>query len=265
VFFFASLFDMKASTLVTFAAAAGLASAQSLSSDCTNSLKGILASPEAACLNPATLLTFFVGNQSVPDTINNWLSGLCSTGSCSNDTLAAIVANVTTGCASDISGVGAGVPATLTQVVQEVYPTVRSVVCLKDDASNQLCVTETLNNLQDIVGKLDLSDLDFSTLVGDFQKVVTGAANLACTNCTKAAFGLASQFTQQFPEAISAVDTLCGSTFIDGSSPEQDGVSQTAVNEAFTTKKSNSALAMPTGKMAGAVMLFLLSGFTLLG
>lgn len=51
----------------------------------------------------------------------------------------------------------------------------------------------------------------------------------------------------------------------DGSSPEQDGVSQTAVNEAFTTKKSNGALAMPTGKMAGAVMLFLLSGFTLLG
>ncbi|KAJ7091264.1 hypothetical protein C8R44DRAFT_891661 [Mycena epipterygia] len=253
---------MKASITLVFAAAAGLTAAQSLSSDCTNSLKGILASPEAACLNPSTLLTFFIGtNQSVPDTINNWLSGLCSTG---NDTLAAVVANVTTGCSSDLSGVGASVPATLTQIVQEVYPTVRSVVCLKDDASNQLCVTETLNNLEALVGKLDLSNLDVNTLVGEFQKVVTGAANLACTNCTKAAFGLASQFTQQFPQAVSAVDTLCGSNFIDGSSSDQDGVSQTAVNEAFTTK-SNGALAMPTGKVAGAVMLFLLSGFTLLG
>jgi len=257
---------MKASTtFVTFAAAAGLASAQSISSDCTNSLKGILTSPEAACLNPSSLLSFFVGtNQSVPDTINNWLSGLCSTGFCSNDTLAAVVSNITTGCASDLSSANAGVPATLTTLVQQVYPTARSIMCLKDNASSKLCVTETLQSLEDIVGKLSLTDLDIGTLVGDFTKVVSGAANLACTNCVKAAFNLASPITQQFPQAVEGIDALCGSNFIDGSSPDQDGVSQTAVNEAFTTK-SNDALALTTSKMAGAVMLFLLSVFTLLG
>ncbi|KAJ7446185.1 hypothetical protein B0H11DRAFT_2085466 [Mycena galericulata] len=255
---------MKASTLITFAAAAGLASAQlSLSSDCTNSLKGILASPEAACLNPSALLSFFVGtNQSVPNTVNNWLTGLCSQGFCSNATLASVVSNVTSGCASDLSGVGASVPATVTQLVQEIYPTVRNVMCLKDDASNQLCVTETLNNLEDIVGKLSFSSLDSGTLVSDFQTVVASASNLACTDCTKAAFTLISPLTQQFPEATTGIDALCGANFIDGSSPTS--VSQTAVNEQFSTK-SNSAVAVSTSKLAGAVMLLLLSAFSLLG
>jgi len=260
---------MKASTLFTFAAAAGLASAQSLSTGCTNSLKAILTSPEAACLNPSSLLSFFVGtDQSVPDTVNNWLTGLCSTGFCSNDTLAAVVTNVTTGCASDLGG---GIPATITQIVQEVYPTVRSIVCLKDDASNQLCVTETLNNIQDIIGKLSFSDLNIGTVFGDFQKILVGAANLACTGCTKAAFSLASQVSllSQFPQAqqqaASQIDALCGANFIENStSDSQDNVSQTAVNEAFTSSKSNSALSLST-EVAGVVMLMFFSAFTLLG
>ncbi|KAJ7780538.1 hypothetical protein DFH07DRAFT_792631 [Mycena maculata] len=262
---------MKASTLFTFAATAGLAAAQTtipgLSTACSNSLTGLLSSPEAACLKPSSLLSFFVGtNQSIPDTVNKWLSGLCSTGFCSNETLAAIVSNVTTGCSSDLGSVGADVGAsvaTVTQLVQEVYPTVRNVMCLKDDASNQLCVTETLSNIEDIVGKLSFSDLNLATLTSDFQNVVASASNLACTNCTKAAFTLISPLTSQFPEAQTGIDALCGANFIDGSSP--DTVSQTAVNQAFTSTKSNGALVVTTSKMAGAVMVFLLSAFTLLG
>ncbi|KAJ7680450.1 hypothetical protein DFH06DRAFT_1315215 [Mycena polygramma] len=265
---------MRASTFFTFAAAAGLASAQALSADCTNSLKGILASPDAACLNPSSLLSFFVGSdQSVPDTVNNWLSGLCSTGFCRqcNDTLAAVVANVTAGCGSEL---GAGIPQTITQIVQEVYPTVRSIMCLKDDASNQLCVSETLNNLQDIVGKLSFTDLNIGTAFADFQKVLAGASNLACTGCTKAAFRLAtssqipllSQFPQAQQQAALQIDALCGANFIENSSSDsQDNVSQTAVNEAFTTQKSNSALSVSTGKVTGAMMLFFFSAFALLG
>jgi len=232
-------------------------------------LKAILTSPEAACLNPSSLLSFFVGtDQSVPDTVNNWLTGLCSTGFCSNDTLAAVVTNVTTGCASDLGG---GIPATITQIVQEVYPTVRSIVCLKDDASNQLCVTETLNNIQDIIGKLSFSDLNIGTVFGDFQKILVGAANLACTGCTKAAFSLASQVSllSQFPQAqqqaASQIDALCGANFIENStSDSQDNVSQTAINEAFTSSKSNSALSLST-EVARVVMLMFFSAFTLLG
>ncbi|KAJ6625513.1 hypothetical protein B0H10DRAFT_614163 [Mycena sp. CBHHK59/15] len=252
---------MKASTLITFAAAAGLASAQSLSTDCTNSLKGVLTSPDAACLNPSSLLSFFVGtNQSIPDTFNNWLNGLCATGFCSNETLATVISNVTTGCASDLQGISLGVPESVTQYVQEVYPTARSVMCLKD--SNQLCVTESLNNLEDVVGKLSVNDLNLGTLLVDLQKVVASAHNLACTNCTKAAFNLLSPL--QIPDLASSIDSICGANFADGLSPEQDGVSQTAVNEAFTTKK-NGALALPTNKIAGTVILLLFSAFTLLG
>jgi len=263
---------MKASTIFTFAAAAGLASAQALSTDCTNSLKGLLTSPEAACLNPSSLLSFFVGDaQSVPDTVNNWLTGLCSTGSCSNDTLAAVVANVTAGCGSDL---GAGIPQTITQIVQEVYPTARSIMCLKDTSSGQLCVTETLTNLQDIVGKLSFTDLNLGTAFGDFQKILAGAANLACTGCTKAAFRLASQLSlvTQFPQAQQQaalqIDAICGANFIENSSSDsQDNVQQTAINEVFSTNKpnNNSALSLSTSKVAGAMMLFFLSAFTLLG
>ncbi|KAJ6587044.1 hypothetical protein DFH09DRAFT_1142399 [Mycena vulgaris] len=257
---------MKSFTLVTFAAAAGLASAQSISSGCTDSLKALLTSPEAACLNPTSLLSFFVGtNQSVPDTVNNWLTGICSTGFCSNDTLAAVVSNITAGCVGDLTSVGAGVPETVTQIVQQVYPTARSIMCLKDDSSNKLCVTETLQNFEDIVGKMSFADLNLGTLLLDFQKVVAGASNLACTKCTKAAFSLASQLTQEFPQAVQGIDALCGSDFIDGSSADQDGVTQTAVNQAFTAESKNSALTLTTSRMAGAMMVFLLSAFTLLG
>jgi hypothetical protein len=266
---------MKTSTLLTFAAAAGLASAQSfsLSTDCTNSLKGILASPDAACLNPSSLLGFFVGSaQSVPDTVNSWLTGLCASGFCSNDTLAAVVANVTTGCASDFGTDGAsGVGETVTQLVQEIYPTARSIMCLQDNTDNQLCVTETLQNLQDIVGKLSFSDLNLSTAFGDFSKILVGAKNLACTGCTKAAFRLASQLSlvSQFPavqqQTADQIDAICGANFIESSSSDSsDNVTQTALDAAFTNAKPSSAISLTTGKAAAALMLFF-SAFTLLG
>jgi hypothetical protein len=155
---------------------------------------------------------------------------MCSTGFCSNDTLAAVVSNITTGCASDLNSVNAGVPATLTQLVQQVYPTARSIMCLKEcvtpifnpthphfllsNAANKLCVTETLQDLQDIIGQLSFTDLNLDSLMAAFQKVASGAANLACTNCTKAAFNLAGPITQQFPQAAQEIDSLCGSGFI---------------------------------------------------
>ncbi|KAJ7901962.1 hypothetical protein B0H14DRAFT_3422619 [Mycena olivaceomarginata] len=258
---------MKSSTLFTFAAAAGLASAQSLSTDCTNSLKGLLTSPEAACLNPSALLSFFVGNaQSVPDTVNNWLTGLCSTGSCSNETLANVVTNITTGCASDFNVAG-GVPETVTQIVQEVYPTAPFHRMFE-----RLCVSETLTSLETLVGKLSFSDFNVASAFGDFQKILVGAKNLACTGCTKAAFRLASQLSlvSEFPQAEQQValqiDAICGANFIESSSSDtDDNVQQTAVNEVFTSTKSNSALSLTISKVAGASILFFFSAFTLLG
>jgi hypothetical protein len=256
---------MKFSTAFTFATAAGLASAQSLSlsTQCTNSLKGVLGSPEAACLNPSALLQFFVTDQQpVPTTVNNWLTGLCALGTCSNDTLAAVVANVTAGCSSDIGSTGASVPATLTSLVQQFYPTARQIACLKDDAANQLCVTETLNNLETVAGKLTASDLNFANIFNTLNKIIGGAKNLACTSCTKAAFALAA--TSQVPflsQAVDGVDALCGDGFVEGGKDlSTDGVSQTAVNEVFVAEKQGSATTIAFSK-TGAVLLAVMTAF----
>ncbi|KAF7315553.1 hypothetical protein MIND_00070600 [Mycena indigotica] len=249
---------MKTFTAISLVAAAGVVTAQSLSTNCQNALKGVLASPDALCLNPSALLSFFVPNTSVPVTINKWLdgpTGLCASGFCSNETLAAVVANVTNGCASDLGSVGASsaTAASITQVVQQVYPTVRQIACLKDNASNQLCVTETLKNLEDVAGTLSLNDLNFASLFTTVQKVIMGAANLACTNCTKAAFALASQIQiPEFSRGVDGIDALCGSGFVEsGRNLQADGVSQTAVNEAFK-KQTNDARAFAPS----AVLLF---------
>jgi len=249
---------MKPSTLIAFAAAAGLASAQSISSACTDALQGVLGSPDAACLNPSALLTIFVGtDQSIPDTINNWLTGLCSQGACSDDVLAEVVNDITTGCASELGSDGAG---SIAQMVQAAYPLMRNIMCLKDTDSNQLCVTETLNNVQQVVGQLTLSNLTISTLEEAAQKVLSNGAKLACTSCTKAAFGMASQLTAQFPEATNELDQICGPNFVDGST---DGTTQTAVSGVFTASKPNSALALSMNKLAGGFLFFVLSAFTL--
>jgi len=256
---------MKFSAAFTFAAAASIVTAQSLSPGCTNALKGVIASPDAGCLNAGALLQFFIGtNQSIPTTVNNWLTGMCAVGTCSNDTLAAVVTNVTAGCSSDISNAGASVPSTaeITTLVEQFYPTVRNILCLKDNSANQLCVTETLNNLESVIGTFSASDLsDIGSIV---EKIIGGAKNVACTNCTKAMFALAS--TSQvslLTQAVDGVDAICGANFIEsGNNLGSDGVSQTAVNEVFSTKTNNAlATVFPT---TSAVLVALVAAFALL-
>ncbi|CAK5265797.1 unnamed protein product [Mycena citricolor] len=167
---------------------------------------------------PVSAAVLLCGNaQSVPDTVNNWLGGLCAVGTCSNASLASVAATVTSGCASDLSAfnvsVGAGLQQTITQIVQQVYPTARSIMCLKDNASSKFCATEMLSSIETLTGKLSASSLNLQTILSDFQNLVASAANLACTNCTKAAFSLAAPLTAQFPQASSAIDTLCGAGF----------------------------------------------------
>ncbi|KAF7306159.1 hypothetical protein HMN09_00771200 [Mycena chlorophos] len=245
---------MKFLTASTFAAATGLVAATSLSTGCQTALKGILGSPDAACLNPSALLSFFVGNnQSVPTVVNTWLEGVCSQGSCSNATLSEIATNITTGCASDLGSTGTSAASTVTQLVQEVYPTVREMLCLSDNKSGQLCVTEMLNSVQ-AISTLTLSNFDFASLLSTIQQVVVGAQNIACTNCTAAMFNVASKLSiPEFSLAVDGIDTLCGANFVEnGSDLSAEGVTQTAPNEAFETKK-NAGFSMRTN--VGAVLL----------
>jgi len=260
---------MLAHFILALTATAGLASAQnlSLSSSCTTSLKGMLTSDDAACLNPGALLSFFIGSdQSIPDTVNNWLTGVCSTGSCSNASLAAVVSNITDGCATDLGSVGVdseNLKSTITSVVQQVYPLAREVACLKDDSAGQLCVTQTLDNLETVVGKLSLDDLSFFNLFADVGKLLaSGISDLACTSCTKEAFTLTSQ---AFPDTVSfisgPVQDVCGASFLDGQLP--DNVTQTAVNENFSAKSENGA--SERGFTAGVILIFLSSVLVIFG
>ncbi|KAK0241734.1 hypothetical protein EDD85DRAFT_413231 [Armillaria nabsnona] len=231
---------------------AGMVSAQSisLSSNCTDSLKSLLTSPDSACMNPSALLSFVVGtDKSIPDTINNWLSGLCSQGSCSDESIEAMVTNVTTGC---------------TQELASTYPTARNIACLFDTSSNEYCAAKTLSDLESVIGQFTLDDLSFFNITDDAQKLIqSGVENLACTSCIKEGFTLARE---AFPDVVSQIDSettqLCGDSFIDGSVPEN--VSQTAVSGVFTsTEQANSGISQGLGgalMLAGVATTFILLG-----
>ncbi|KAG7446223.1 uncharacterized protein BT62DRAFT_931679, partial [Guyanagaster necrorhizus] len=237
---------------------AGMVSAQSLSltSNCTDSLKALLTSPDSACMNPSAFLSFIVGTEkSIPDTINNWLSGLCSQGSCTDESIKVMVTNVTTGCSEELASVGAplDVQDIVLNAVQQTYPTARNIACLFDTSSNEFCATTTLSDLETVIGPLTLDDLSFLNITNDLQKLIqSGVENLACTSCIKEGFTLARE---AFPGVVSHIDNdatqLCGNSFIDGSVPEN--VSQTAVSGVFTaTQQTNSGISQGLG---GAMML----------
>ncbi|KAF9012438.1 hypothetical protein BDQ17DRAFT_702637 [Cyathus striatus] len=236
--------------LFTLILGAGLISAQSLavslSSNCSDTLQSLLASPDAACMNLSPFLSLAIGaEKSIPVTVNNWLTGLCSSGTCSNGSLAAIVANVTNGCAQDLSSLGidtSSLGGQMTDIVQQVYPTARRVLCLKD--ASKLCATQTLENLENVIGSLGSDDLSLVNLLGNIQKVTSSnVTNLACTNCTKEAMNIV---TQDFPDIVSQsnivqpVQNICGASFTDGNSP--DGITETAAAGQFSIKLDSGAL-----------------------
>ena len=55
---------------------ATLVSAISISSECQSALTTVVASPEAACLDPTALIPLFIGgNNSIVPSVDNWLKG----------------------------------------------------------------------------------------------------------------------------------------------------------------------------------------------
>ncbi|KAG6862013.1 hypothetical protein C0995_008200 [Termitomyces sp. Mi166 len=147
-----------------FVALAGYASSTS-----RVALVSVTVNPDAAaCLVPEALIPVPSGtsNETLLSTIDGWVTSMCSTKPCSNDTIAAVVKNITTSCASDaiISS------AVLENIhnAQYVYPTVRKIMCSKDAGTN--CVTSTLANIQTFMGSAsrtiaNLSDSNFGTLI----------------------------------------------------------------------------------------------------
>lgn len=221
-----------------------------ISQGCQSTLAGLAVSSDAQCINASGLVTAFAtldANTSIVGPVNNWLSGACSQQPCSNQTLSSLISNITAGCANDLSALGFSSSDTQTVIseVQQFYPTVREVVCLKNSTSNNLCVTDLLNDVQGAVGTLSENNIGtiVSSFFGNTDKLQALLKSAACTDCVKAAY---NTINSKFPGLItsddqSSISSTCGSGFTDGKTPSS--VSQTAAGVSGSSNNNSGALA----------------------
>jgi hypothetical protein len=199
-------------------------------------------------------------NGSIVTPVDTWLKGLCARGPCSNDDLAFIVTNVTTGCATDLQ-LGNTPPSSIVPIVQQIYPTVRKAFCLADAPKNQLCVTQTLSNIETVTGTLTIDKfvMVLTEVTGGQHSSLNGVD--LCTPCIKQFYNvfktdLPTFFNQSDTDALQAA---CGASFVDGAS--DPNIIQTASNKSTTgntsTNTSTNGSAQITGQWA------LLSAFLL--
>ncbi|WWD19256.1 hypothetical protein CI109_103714 [Kwoniella shandongensis] len=137
---------MRASTtsIVTLASVAGFAAAQSatsltsaasaalnlLSPNCQSVVLGLATNSSASqCLHVDLLAGLITTNGSVIPSIDNYLSTICSSAPCSNETLTNTTQTILEGCSSDLSNFG--ITNQTLEYVVELYPLAREVLCLK--------------------------------------------------------------------------------------------------------------------------------------
>ncbi|KAF8070563.1 hypothetical protein FPV67DRAFT_1624192 [Lyophyllum atratum] len=221
----------------------------SLSPACTNTLLAVAANPDAsACLSLNALVPVVIGsaNTSVVPGINSWLTSTCGAAPCSNATLSALVTNVTTGCATELSltGMSPSISSGIITVAQQYYPTIRKVLCLKDSDTN--CITKTLTNIENITGPLSISSVVALALNPNVNQI---PSNITCSNCIKAAYTI---INHDIPSLVSdagpSAQSQCGASFIDGTTPS--GISQSAVEP---TKLASSGLGFVSLSSGGAI------------
>jgi len=233
-----------------------------VSKSCSDALGNVLISPQAACLNAGSLVNLALDpSASIVSVVDSWAQGMCAVPACASSDLTAIVKNVTDGCLSDINTATAtmALPALTADQVQaavaQYYPTARNIACLKDNSANSLCVTQTLNNVQGLLGTLSINNA-----MADVQKALTLTSvptNITCTDCIQAAY---VQLRTAFPDQVSQygltteLNTICPSGFTSGTTPST--VSEVAVS----TKKNGAMRASMAGgavMAVGAVFAFL--------
>ncbi|KAI0695974.1 hypothetical protein C8T65DRAFT_583856 [Cerioporus squamosus] len=266
--------------LVAAAVAVQLAgtTAQSISSQCQSTLAALVTSSDASCLNAQALVGLVASsssssNTSIVSSINTWATGLCSKPACSNDTLAAVVSNITSGCSSDLQSLGLSNidSGELTSIVQTAYPTVRQVLCLADtNNSNTLCVTEALNSIEPYTGQLSVSNIEsIATTIMSGGAIPNVPSNVTCTDCVKGAYSIVAQnFGDLIPSSVSSdLSSTCGASFVDGSQPST--VTQLASDSGSSTTVTPNGAApsystAPVFGIVGSALLAVSSAFALL-
>ncbi|KAH0827450.1 hypothetical protein J3R83DRAFT_4138 [Lanmaoa asiatica] len=246
-------------------AGAGLAVAQSISSQCSSALLAIAASPQATCLDLGLLAPLALSNTtSVIPTVNTWLTGVCSQGPCSNATLQTVVTNITTGCSSDLASLGLPTSDTtsLVTTVQAAYPTVRQVACLKDTSANTLCATELLTDIQS-----STTTLSINNIVGLIAQLMTGTnvnipQNVTCSNCSKGAYTVVAQ---NYPALLtsdqSTIQSECGSSFTNGQMPSN--IQATASNSTSSSTGGAASLSVSSLNVGVAMLITVSSAFAI--
>jgi len=225
--------------LVTAAFAIALASANNtdpgrpppmgeISSQCGDAIISAFSSPDATCLNQPGLagIAAVEPTASVVPAVDSWLTGLCALAPCTNESLANIATTIATGCVTELTSLNV-TSDQFVLAVQILYPSARQIACLKDNQENVLCVTQTLLNVEDLVGPLTPDNLvpAILSIVFDTTSI---PSSVICTDCIKAAYNI---IQTNLPGLISqdATDDLantCGAPFIDGQTPST--ISQTA-------------------------------------
>lgn len=233
-------FSNLVATVAGLAATLGVVNAQlSISTQCETALAGLLTNSGAQCLNPKGLvpLVSLDANSSIIDPLNSWDQGMCQASPCTNDTLATVVSDLTSGCSSELSQLGAGSISNsqLTSLVQELYPSVREALCAQDTSNNTLCPTEFLTNLQVVTGTLTLTALESFVNQVVSSSVPNIPKSVECTDCTKTWYNIVKS---AFPAVVSSdaetnISDTCGSDFVNGQSPSDV--------KAFGTTSSNTS------------------------
>ncbi|KAF7321655.1 hypothetical protein MKEN_00686700 [Mycena kentingensis (nom. inval.)] len=231
-------------------------SALTISQTCQNAFTSVASNSDAnACLGISALISSFLQpNQSVITQVGTMVGTLCAAQPCSNETLSAVVANITTGCGTELSAAGAGSDSTassVTSLVQQYYPVVRQIVCLRDGDTN--CIVQLLTNIQNTYGQLSVNGLD-STLAA-VEKTTSLPTNITCTDCIKETYNL---ITETFPSTGSTLKSQldqCGSDFTDGSSPSN--IVETAATTTGNTGRGREAIVSGRTAMSVIAALFL--------
>lgn len=154
-------------------------------------------------------------------------------------------------------------------------------------SGNTNCITETLTNIQNLVGNLSLTNIEGLVASGFPSNVSTNdTSSVLCTDCVKAAYNV---INTDFPSLISSeqstLQSQCGSSFTgkqiaircsfsetsdfstDGSAPS--GIVETASNSSSSTSTgSNSAFGVYSGNVlfgtSASILLALGSAFAML-
>ncbi|KAI6046012.1 hypothetical protein EDC04DRAFT_1861055 [Pisolithus marmoratus] len=247
-------------------AGAGFAAAQSISSQCSSTLVSVAGSPDSSCLNPNGIVQIALTNpnSSVVPAVDSWLTGLCALGPCSNSSLQAVLTNITAGCPAELASLGLtnNGSTNLTEYLEEAYPTLRQIGCLKDTSVNQLCVTEELTGVQNATGTVTTGNL--TTVVGE---IVSGSnaipQSVTCSNCSKAGYTIAAgNFPTLVANSTSNFENTCGSSFTDGQVPS--GISETSSNSSSSSSTGGAlSLSVNSLSMGVTVLVVVSSAFAI--